>query len=76
MVYFLNRLLFIIASRPNKRQLIVFALVTMIYTPCISTIFVFISEFGWKKAAAVAASETALAIILGAVAYRLLSLFL
>jgi ferrous iron transport protein B len=57
-------------------QLIVFALVTMIYTPCISTIFVFISEFGWKKAAAVAASETALAIILGAVAYRLLSLFL
>jgi ferrous iron transport protein B len=57
-------------------QLIVFALVTMIYTPCISTIFVFISEFGWKKAAAVAVSETALAIILGAVAYRLLSLFL
>jgi ferrous iron transport protein B len=57
-------------------QLIVFALVTMIYTPCISTICVFISEFGWKKAAAVAASETALAIILGAVAYRLLSLFL
>jgi ferrous iron transport protein B len=57
-------------------QLIVFALVTMIYTPCISTIFVFITEFGWKKAAAVTASETALAIILGAVAYRLLSLFM
>jgi ferrous iron transport protein B len=57
-------------------QLIVFALVAMIYTPCISTIFVFIREFGWIKAAAVTASETALAIILGTVAFRLLSLIM
>lgn len=55
-------------------QLIVFALVTMIYTPCISTIGVFISEFGWRKALLVTASETGLAIVLGALAFRLLSL--
>lgn len=57
-------------------QLIVFALVTMIYTPCISTIGVFISEFGWKRAFLVTAAETGLAIILGAVMYRVLSVFM
>lgn len=57
-------------------QLVVFALVTMIYTPCISTIFAFASEFGWKKALAVTVAETLLAVALGACAFRLLPLFM
>lgn len=55
-------------------QLIVFALVTMLYVPCISTIFALAQEFGWKKTLAITALETALAIGSGAVAFRLLSM--
>ncbi len=55
-------------------QLIVFALVTMLYVPCISTILALAQEFGWKKALAISALETVLAIGLGAVAFRALSL--
>jgi ferrous iron transport protein B len=57
-------------------QLIVFALVTMIYTPCISTIYAFAREFGWKRALFITAAETGLAIILGAIASRVLLFFL
>ncbi len=57
-------------------QLIVFALVAMLYTPCISTIFAISKELGWRNAAAITAAETALAIAIGAVASRLLPLFL
>ncbi|OPY38725.1 MAG: hypothetical protein A4E35_00509 [Methanoregula sp. PtaU1.Bin051] len=57
-------------------QLIVFALVAMLYTPCISTIFTLLKELGWRKAAAITATETALAVTIGAVASRLLSLIL
>ena len=66
----------IFSSVLSPVQLIVFALVAMIYTPCISTIGVFITEFGWKKAFLVTAAETGLAIVLGAAASRILSLFL
>jgi ferrous iron transport protein B len=55
-------------------QLIVFALVTMLYVPCISTIAALSHEFGWRRALSIAALETLLAIALGAVAFRLLSL--
>jgi len=55
-------------------QLIVFALVTMLYVPCISTIAALAHEFGWKKALSIAALETLLAIALGAALFRLLSL--
>ncbi|WP_321506506.1 ferrous iron transport protein B [uncultured Methanoregula sp.] len=55
-------------------QLIVFGLVAMLYAPCISTIFALVREFGWKQAATITALETALAIALGAVAFRLLEL--
>jgi hypothetical protein len=57
-------------------QLIVFALVTMLYVPCISTIMALAQEFGWKKALGITLLETALAIFTGAVAIRLLGLFL
>ncbi|MEM3381291.1 MAG: nucleoside recognition domain-containing protein, partial [Candidatus Bathyarchaeia archaeon] len=51
-------------------QMIVFTLVTMIYIPCIATIAALGHEFGWKKAAGVAAADISLAILLGGIAYR------
>lgn len=57
-------------------QLIVFAIVTMLYVPCISTIFALAQEFGWRRALAITLLETVLAIFCGAVAFRMLSLVL
>jgi ferrous iron transport protein B len=55
-------------------QMIVFALVIMIYVPCISTIAACVREFGWKKALAIAVIDITLAFLLGGIAYRLLTL--
>jgi len=55
-------------------QMIVFSLVAMLYIPCIATIATCIREFGWKKALAIAIIDITLAIFLGGIAYRLLSL--
>ena len=55
-------------------QMIVFALVTMIYIPCLATIAACLREFGWKKALAIAVVDIALALFLGGIAYRVLSL--
>jgi len=55
-------------------QMIVFALVTMIYIPCLATVAACIREFGWKKALAITVIDIALALFLGGIAYRLLSL--
>ncbi len=57
-------------------QLIVLALVSMIYIPCLANIMALVSEFGWKNAIAVTIAETGTAIIIGGVAFRLLSLFM
>jgi ferrous iron transport protein B len=57
-------------------QMIVFTLVTMIYIPCLATIAACIREFGWKKAVAITVIDIALALFLGGIAYRLLSLFM
>ena len=55
-------------------QLIVLALVSMLYIPCISVILVLASEFGWKRALAISATEIIVAIGLGGIAYHVLSL--
>jgi ferrous iron transport protein B len=55
-------------------QMIVFALVTMIYIPCLATIAACMREFGWKRALAIAVVDIALALLLGGIAYRVLSL--
>jgi ferrous iron transport protein B len=55
-------------------QMIVFSLVVMIYIPCIATIAAFKREFGWKKALAVTLIDVSLAILIGGLAYRTLSL--
>jgi len=55
-------------------QMIVFALVIMIYIPCIATFAACVREFGWKKALAIAVIDIGFAVFLGGIAYRLLSL--
>ena len=57
-------------------QLIVLALVSMLYIPCISAIFALASEFGWRRALAITGTEITLAIVLGGLAYRALGLFM
>lgn len=57
-------------------QLIVLALVSMIYIPCLASILVLASEFGWKKATSVTVAEIFTAIAMGGIAFRLLSLFM
>jgi ferrous iron transport protein B len=55
-------------------QLIVLALVSMLYIPCISVILVLASEFGWKNALAISVTEIVMAIAIGGIAFRVLSL--
>jgi ferrous iron transport protein B len=55
-------------------QLIVLALVSMLYIPCISAILVLASEFGWRKAVGISVAEIVMAIAIGGVAFRVLSL--
>ncbi len=57
-------------------QMIVFSLVTMIYVPCVATIGALMREYGWKRTAIIIIADIALALILGGVTFRLLSLFL
>jgi len=57
-------------------QMIVFSLVVMIYIPCIATIAALNREFGWKKAIAVTLIEVSLALLIGGLAYRMLSLIM
>lgn len=57
-------------------QMIVFALVTMVYIPCIATVATLLREFGWKKALAISITDVALALLLGGIAYRLLLVFM
>jgi ferrous iron transport protein B len=62
------------ASIMSPVQLIVLALVSMIYIPCLAMILCLGREFGWRKAFAITVFEVMFAIFLGGVAFRLLSL--
>jgi ferrous iron transport protein B len=53
-------------------QIIVFALVVTIYIPCVATIAVLGKELGWRNAFFIMMFTIALALIVGAVAYRTL----
>lgn len=50
----------------TSQQMYVFALIVLLYIPCISTIAVFRREFGARMAALVSGGEVALALALGA----------
>ena len=53
-------------------QLIVLALVGMLYIPCLSTISILIKEFGWKSAAAISAANLVTAVLVGGIAAKVL----
>jgi ferrous iron transport protein B len=55
-------------------QLIVLALVSMIYIPCLANILAINAEFGWKRALWMTVAEIGMAILIGGVAFRVLSL--
>jgi len=54
-------------------QMIVFALVAMLYIPCIATIAALVKEFGSKKALFITVFEIIFAILVGGIASRILS---
>ena len=55
-------------------QMIVFTLVVMLYIPCVATIGALVKEFGWKKSAVITVTEILFALILGGIAFRLLTI--
>ena len=55
-------------------QFIVLALVGLLYIPCLSTITILVREFGVKAATAISAANLVTAIVIGGIAFRLLSL--
>jgi ferrous iron transport protein B len=65
-----------LALNMTSVQLIMLALIGMLIMPCLSTIAVLAKDFGWKTAAAISAANFASAIIVGGIAFRLLSLIL
>ena len=60
----------------SPAQMIVLALVSLLYFPCVATIAAFWHEFGWRKTMSVIVVELSLAILLGGLAYRILKLFI
>jgi ferrous iron transport protein B len=65
-----------ISSVMSPLQIVVFALVVMIYIPCIATITAIIKEIGWKRALEITVFEIGLAILLGGIVFRVLNPFL
>lgn len=55
-------------------QMVVFTLVAMLYIPCIATIAALVKDFGWKKSLFITVFEIAFALLVGGIAFRLLTL--
>jgi ferrous iron transport protein B len=55
-------------------QMVVFTLVTMLYMPCVATIAACVKEFGWKKTLFITIFRIILAIFIGGIAFRILSI--
>ena len=55
-------------------QLVVMALVAMLYIPCVSTMAILGKEFGWKATTIITAANIGAALLIGGLAFRLLSL--
>jgi ferrous iron transport protein B len=53
-------------------QMLVFALVTMLYIPCAATIAALVKETGWKKAGFITVFEILFAIMMGGLFFRVL----
>jgi len=63
------------ASVMTPTQMIVFTLVVMLYIPCVATIGVLVREIGARKAATITLFEVGFAILVGGIAFRLLTAF-
>jgi ferrous iron transport protein B len=57
-------------------QLVTLALVNMLYIPCLSTVAVLAKDYGWKTTAVITLANFGVAILVGGIAFRLLSLVL
>lgn len=57
-------------------QLVVIALVAMLYIPCVSTMAILGKEFGWKATTTITLANIGAAMLIGGLAFRLLTLFL
>jgi len=57
-------------------QLVTIALVNLLYIPCLSTVAILVKDYGWKIATIITLANIATALLIGGLAYRLLSLFL
>ncbi len=57
-------------------QLLTLALTSIIFIPCISTVTVLAKDYGWKTAAVIAIANFVTAIVVGGIAFRILSLVL
>ena len=55
-------------------QMIVFAIVAMLYIPCVATVAALLRELGLKKAIAITFVDVAVALLVGGLAYRILLL--
>jgi len=55
-------------------QMIVFTLVVMLYIPCVATIGALVKEFGWKKAWLITVFEILFALLVGGIAFRILTI--
>lgn len=62
------------ASVMTPDQMIVFTLVIMLYIPCAATIAALIREIGVRKAAMITALEIGLALFIGGIAFRILTI--
>ena len=63
------------AAVMTPTQMIVFTLVVMLYIPCVATIGVLVREIGARKAATITLFEVGFAILVGGIAFRLLTAF-
>jgi ferrous iron transport protein B len=61
---------------PDPAQLVTLALVAILYIPCLSTMAILGREFGWKAAVIISIANIMSAILMGGLAFRLLSLFI
>jgi ferrous iron transport protein B len=55
-------------------QIVVFTLVVMLYIPCVATIGALVKEFGWKKALLITVFEILFALLVGGLAFRILTI--
>jgi ferrous iron transport protein B len=63
-----------LADAMTPVQMIVFTLVAMLYIPCVATIGALVKEFGWKKALLITVFEILFALLVGGIAFRLLTI--